>query len=265
MRKSNGLMSTNPKRLRFEWKRRAGDRSGAGYVERRSCAETDQIERENDASNHLNKELNPCSERVPRLGGVRGGSYAARTRNSAEQEAAALELHQTQRCPSSQLSEKNDVANGRRNNRKPTSVPRRQIIPYHPNLKLRARELRNNSTHSEIQLWLQLKGKFLGKYDFHRQKPMLDFIADFYCYELRLVIEVDGGIHKNPLVRENDKRKELRLNAVGVNVMRFTNAQVLNEMPLVIECLGIYIQAYENRQVSSLASDVIPLNIFSKK
>jgi hypothetical protein len=258
-------MSTKPKRLRFEWKRKAGDRSGAGFVERKSCTEAVQIEMEIDRAQRLNRELNPYSERVPRLGGVRGGSCAAGTRNSAEQEAAALELHQAQKCPSLQLPEKNDVANGRRNNRKPTSVPRRQIIPYHPNLKLRARELRNNSTHSEIQLWLQLKGKFMGKYDFHRQKPMLDFIADFYCYELRLVIEVEGGIHKNPLVRENDKRKELRLNAVGVNVVRFTNAQVLNEMPLVIECLGIYIQAYENRQVSSLASGIIPLNIFSKK
>jgi len=69
---------------------------------------------------------------------------------------------------------------------------RREIIPYNPKLKELARELRNNSTKSEIILWKELKGKFEGKYDFHRQKPLDNYIADFYCHELKLVIEIDG-------------------------------------------------------------------------
>ena len=57
---------------------------------------------------------------------------------------------------------------------------RRKIIWYNPELKELARQLRNNSTKSEIILWKQLKGKFDGKYDFHRQKPLDNYIADFF-------------------------------------------------------------------------------------
>ena len=67
---------------------------------------------------------------------------------------------------------------------------KRKIIPYKPYLKLLARKLRNNSTKSEMKLWLCLKGRQMCGYDFHRQKPLLNFIADFYCHELKLVIEL---------------------------------------------------------------------------
>jgi len=258
-------MSTKPKRLRFEWKRKAGDRSGAGFVERKSCTEAVQIEMEIDRAQRLNRELNPYSERVPRLGGVRGGSCAEGKRNSAAQEAAALELYQAQRCHKAQPPQTNAVADRQRNNRKPSSVPRRQIIPYHPNLKLIARQLRNNSSPAEIQLWLKLKGKFHGKYDFHRQKPILDFIVDFYCYELSLAIEIDGKFHELPEVKENDQRKERNLRSVGVNLLRFTNEQVLYEMPWVLDTMICYIHAYESKKLSSLDLEKIPLKVFSKK
>lgn len=72
---------------------------------------------------------------------------------------------------------------------------RREIIPYNPKLKELARQLRNNSTRSEIILWQHLKGKQMMGYDFHRQKPIDNFILDFFCYELMLGIELDGYTH----------------------------------------------------------------------
>jgi very-short-patch-repair endonuclease len=72
---------------------------------------------------------------------------------------------------------------------------KRKIIPYNKNLKILARNLRNNSTLSEILLWKQLKGKQIFGYDFHRQKPIGDYIVDFYCSELLLAIEIDGSSH----------------------------------------------------------------------
>ncbi len=69
-------------------------------------------------------------------------------------------------------------------------MPRNTIISYNPKLKQFARDLRNNSTLSEILLWRQIKGQKLG-YEFHRQVPIDEFIVDFYCHELKLVIGVD--------------------------------------------------------------------------
>jgi len=92
------------------------------------------------------------------------------------------------------------------------SVSRREIIPYNPALKELARELRNNSTKSEILLWKELKGKFEGKYDFHRQKPLDNYIADFFCHELMLVIEIDGETHNWEETQRKDFQKETRLN-----------------------------------------------------
>ena len=67
---------------------------------------------------------------------------------------------------------------------------RRKIIPYNPALKEKARELRNNSTKTEIMLWMYLKGKQMKGYDFHRQKPLDEYIVDFFCNELLLAIEI---------------------------------------------------------------------------
>lgn len=72
---------------------------------------------------------------------------------------------------------------------------RRKIIPYNPKLKLLARQLRNNSTPTEIRLWQHLKGKQMMGYDFHRQKPLDNYVADFFCNELMLALEIVG--HKN--------------------------------------------------------------------
>lgn len=61
---------------------------------------------------------------------------------------------------------------------------RKNILPYNPALKEKARELRNNSTKTEILLWRFLKGKQLRGYDIHRQKPIDEYIVDFFCTDL---------------------------------------------------------------------------------
>ncbi len=85
---------------------------------------------------------------------------------------------------------------------------RRKIIPYNPKLKEFARQLRNNSTKSEIYLWKHLKGKQMMGYDFHRQKPLDNFIVDFFCHELMLAIEIDGYTHIHEEVQDKDEKKK---------------------------------------------------------
>jgi very-short-patch-repair endonuclease len=124
-------------------------------------------------------------------------------------------------------------------------MAKRKIIPYNPKLKDFAKELRNNSTKSEIILWLKLKGKQMYGYDFHRQKPIDNYILDFFCYELMLGIEVDGYSHEFLEVFNKDGIKEKRMNELGISVLRFSDFQVLNDMENVLRAIEFYIEEYE--------------------
>ena len=84
-----------------------------------------------------------------------------------------------------------------------------QFVRYNPWLKEFARRLRRNSTLSEVLLWKELKGKQMMGYDFHRQKPIGEYIVDFYCPALKLAIEVDGESHI--LNEANDAKRQQRL------------------------------------------------------
>ncbi|NQT72614.1 MAG: endonuclease domain-containing protein [Chloroflexi bacterium] len=101
---------------------------------------------------------------------------------------------------------------------------RRRIIPYNPKLKQLARELRKNMTLSEVLLWKQIRGKQMMGYDFHRQKPIDNYIVDFYCSELSLAIEIDGDSHSVKVAK--DKARQDRLEALGVNFLRFSERDV---------------------------------------
>ncbi len=114
-------------------------------------------------------------------------------------------------------------------------MPRRKIIPYNPKLKEYARNLRNNSTLSEILLWKKLKGKqFLG-YDFHRQKPLENYIVDFYCNELMLAIEIDGRSHHHKVLADQERQNSLE--SLGVHFLRFTDHEVKTNMNSVIRVI----------------------------
>ncbi|BAU55793.1 endonuclease domain-containing protein [Mucilaginibacter gotjawali] len=118
---------------------------------------------------------------------------------------------------------------------------RRKIIPYNSNLKLLARKLRNDSTLGEVLLWNELKNKQFYGYDFHRQKPLLNYIVDLYCYELELVIEIDGLYHN---WEEQDSRDVLRdneLSSYGLTVLRFTEKEVRKNMPDVLRTIELHV------------------------
>jgi very-short-patch-repair endonuclease len=91
----------------------------------------------------------------------------------------------------------------------------------------KAVELRNSMTKAESVLWEELRNKRFIGLKFRRQHPIGRFIVDFYCHKLKLVIELDGGIHDLPEVAENDKNREEELREFGLNVIRFTNEEIL--------------------------------------
>jgi very-short-patch-repair endonuclease len=114
---------------------------------------------------------------------------------------------------------------------------KRKIIPYNPHLKEFARQLRNNSTKSEIRLWFYLKNDKMMGYDFHRQKPIGNYICDFFCIELMLAIEVDGLSHEFEEVYKKDLEKDAFLSSLGIAVLRFSDNDVLNNIDSVIKAI----------------------------
>jgi very-short-patch-repair endonuclease len=124
-------------------------------------------------------------------------------------------------------------------------MPKRKIIPYNPKLTALARKLRNESTETEIYLWLKLKGKKMYGYDFHRQKPIDNYILDFFCYDLLLGIEVDGYSHEIVEVYNKDRIKEKRMNELGITILRFSDFEVLKDMENVIRAIEFFILEFE--------------------
>lgn len=98
----------------------------------------------------------------------------------------------------------------------------------------RAEQLRKNPTHDELLLWQQLKGNQLG-IRFKRQHPIWMYIADFYCHEVKLVIEIDGSIHKIKEVMEQDLLREEDILLFGIRIIRFTNNEVRTNIENVIQ------------------------------
>ncbi|MDN3581305.1 endonuclease domain-containing protein [Mucilaginibacter flavus] len=108
-----------------------------------------------------------------------------------------------------------------------------KIIPYNPKLKELARRLRNDSTLGEVLLWNEIKGKKFG-FDFHRQKPLLNYIVDFYCGELNLVIEIDGQYHSHEEKFEADTIRDQELGKYNLTVLRFTEKEVKTDINNVL-------------------------------
>ena len=104
---------------------------------------------------------------------------------------------------------------------------RNKIIPYNPKLKDYARQLRKNSTLSEVLLWKNIKNRAFGV-QFHRQVPMLDYIVDFYCHELMLAIEIDGTSHDYRYFE--DTKRQNKLENHGVEFIRFSDIDVKKNM-----------------------------------
>ncbi len=111
------------------------------------------------------------------------------------------------------------------------------MILYSQNIKMRARELRNNMTEPEIILWSKLKGKQLKNAQFYRQKPIGNYIVDFYCAKFNLVIELDGSQHYTDDAIEYDRVRDEYLKEAGLKVLRFTNLQIKNQLNEVLNSI----------------------------
>ena len=105
---------------------------------------------------------------------------------------------------------------------------------YKNTLKSNARQLRQNMTEVEQVIWYRVRRKQIMGVQFYRQKPLLNFIVDFYCAKARLVIELDGGQHFEDEHQEKDIIRDKALMDIGLLVLRFDNYQVLSETESVI-------------------------------
>lgn len=121
-------------------------------------------------------------------------------------------------------------------------------ITYNPKLKELSRRLRNNSTKAEIKLWNYLKGKQPMGYDFHRQKPVNNYIVDFFCNKLMLAIELDGYTHRFEEVFVKDEAKGQSLSKLGITVLRFSDEDVANNIDGVLRSIQNFILDYEEKQ-----------------
>lgn len=101
-------------------------------------------------------------------------------------------------------------------------------LPYNPQLVERARKLRTHMTPAEKKLWYTYLKTF--KFRVLRQRPIDNFIVDFYCAELKLVIEIDGNSHFTKVGKEYDAARTEILEGYGLKVMRFSNDEMLNNL-----------------------------------
>ena len=115
--------------------------------------------------------------------------------------------------------------------------------------KLRCRELRKHQTKAEDKLWDEIRNRKILGLKFYRQHPLFHnlmgketfYIADFYCHEKRLVVEIDGAIHKYQKKKDNE-RTEI-INLLGIEVVRISNEDVENNIAVVLRKLEKILRA----------------------
>ena len=108
------------------------------------------------------------------------------------------------------------------------------MMPYNRDLKEYSRQLREHMTDAENCLWAKIRLKETGC-QFYRQKPIGDYIVDFFCPKAKLVIEVDGSRHFSDEMLEYDRVRDEYMSSLGLRVLRFTNNDVLTNMDGVVE------------------------------
>jgi len=104
-----------------------------------------------------------------------------------------------------------------------------------------AKRLRNEPTPSEIIFWSLLK-QYFSNFKFKRQHPVSRYIADFYCHKLKLVIEIDGGIHLTEDAKNNDRLRDEFMRSLDLKIIRFTNDEVCKRGEFVVEKLTDFIE-----------------------
>ncbi len=104
-------------------------------------------------------------------------------------------------------------------------------------LTLIARTLRKRMTPAEKLLWARVRNRRLDGWKFLRQHPIGSYIVDFYCHEARLVVELEGEIHKAPAQREYDNLRFEEMRLLGVRILRVQNEDVMHKMEDVLRMI----------------------------
>ncbi|MEO8514436.1 MAG: endonuclease domain-containing protein [Ignavibacteria bacterium] len=97
------------------------------------------------------------------------------------------------------------------------------------------KKLRNNMTKAEAILWRELKSKKILGFKFRRQFGIGAYVVDFYCTELKLIIEVDGVTHCTDEEKEYDSRRESEIEQLDIKFLRFTNPEIYDDLYNVLE------------------------------
>lgn len=111
-----------------------------------------------------------------------------------------------------------------------------------------AADLRANMTRAEKVLWESVRNKKCCRLRFRRQHPIGDFIVDFFCYEAMLAIELDGEVHNDDYQKERDYERTKIINELGIDVIRFKNHEVIENIGEVIQSIEKAILEREQRQ-----------------
>jgi len=108
------------------------------------------------------------------------------------------------------------------------------MLKYSKNLKEPSQRLRKQMTDAERLLWFKIRKKQIKNLQFYRQKPIGNYIVDFFCPRAKLVIEIDGGQHYEIKSEKQDKIRDAHLKRLGLKVLRFQNIDVLKNIDSVV-------------------------------
>jgi very-short-patch-repair endonuclease len=115
----------------------------------------------------------------------------------------------------------------------------------------RAKQLRQTMTRAETLLWRYLKASRIDGLGFRRQVPVKNYIADFICFSVKLIVELDGESHDFEERQKADQRRDTFFASEGFHVLRFTNDQVMSNLEGVVEVI---------RQTASCRASGLPLS-----
>jgi len=111
------------------------------------------------------------------------------------------------------------------------------MLPYRRDLKQTARKLRSDMTDAERLLWSRLRGRQIFGVQFYRQKPIGLYVVDFHAPAAKLVVEVDGSQHFEEAAQLKDRKRDIYLESLDLQVLRFDNLQVMKETEAVLETI----------------------------
>ena len=117
------------------------------------------------------------------------------------------------------------------------------MLYYNKKLKPLARQLGNNMTEAERMLWSRIRRKQISGLQFYRQRTVSNYIVDFYSPKAKLVIEIDGGQHYADHTKAIDKKRTEYLNRSGLEVIRFTNLEVLKNLQGVLKRIVMHLES----------------------